>query len=80
MLAAHTCREVGSREVQPAAAAVNPLALRLCESGSFFPFGTEPFAVRNGAGYTSKVHMGCNLFQDSPMARRVNCACANSQV
>lgn len=40
----------------------NISALKLYESSGFMPFGTEPFAVRVGAGYVSKVHMWCKHF------------------
>ena len=40
----------------------NTSALKLYESSGFMQFGTEPFAVRVGAGYVSKVHMWCNHF------------------
>lgn len=39
----------------------NTPALKLYEASGFAPFGTEPFAVRVGAGYVSKVHMWCKL-------------------
>lgn len=38
----------------------NTPALKLYESSGFMQFGTEPFAVRVGAEYVSKVHMWCN--------------------
>lgn len=38
----------------------NTSALRLYESSGFIQFGTEPFAVRVGSEYVSKVHMWCN--------------------
>ncbi|MEY4099098.1 MAG: hypothetical protein RL300_269 [Pseudomonadota bacterium] len=38
----------------------NRSALKLYEATGFIKFGTEPFAVRVGAGYVSKVHMWFN--------------------
>lgn len=40
----------------------NTPALSLYESSGFMQFGTEPFAVRVGADYVSKIHMWCNHF------------------
>jgi len=38
----------------------NTPALSLYESAGFVQFGTEPFAVRIGTEYVSKVHMWCS--------------------
>lgn len=48
------------RITQLTVTAGNTSALQLYESSGFMPFGTEPFAVRVGAGYVSKVHMWCH--------------------
>ena len=42
--------------------ASNKAALNLYESRGFMQFGTEPFAVRVGNEYVSKVHMWCKHF------------------
>lgn len=47
--------------VQLTVTAGNAAAQRLYESCGFVAFGTEPFAVRVGDGFVSKVHMWCNL-------------------
>jgi RimJ/RimL family protein N-acetyltransferase len=57
----HARRSPGTTLVQLTVTEGNAPAQRLYVSCGFVPFGTEPFAVRVGAGYVSKVHMWCGL-------------------
>ncbi|MDD2809381.1 GNAT family N-acetyltransferase [Rhodoferax sp.] len=56
---ARSCSD--TKIIQLTVTAGNAPAQRLYESSGFVPFGIEPFAVRVGAAYVSKVHMWCNL-------------------
>lgn len=49
----------GTRVVQLTVTQSNAPALRLYESCGFLPFGTEPFAIKTGERFVSKVHMWC---------------------
>ena len=51
----------GTKIIQLTVTAGNAPAQSLYEASGFVPFGTEPFAVRVGAEYLSKVHMWLNL-------------------
>jgi len=57
----HARGRADTRLVQLTVTAGNVPAQALYESCGFEPFGIEPFAVRTGAGYVSKVHMWCKL-------------------
>ena len=57
----HARRSPGTTLVQLTVTEGNAAAQLLYLSCGFVPFGTEPFAVRVGAGYVSKVHMWCGL-------------------
>lgn len=51
----------GTQLVQLTVTEGNAAATGLYMSLGFVPFGTEPFAVRVGSAYVSKVHMWCPL-------------------
>jgi RimJ/RimL family protein N-acetyltransferase len=57
----HAGRTPDVKLVQLTVTEGNAPAQRLYASCGFVPFGTEPCAVRVGAGYVSKVHMWCRL-------------------
>jgi len=57
----HAGNRPGTRLVQLTVTEGNAPARRLYEASGFVPFGVEPFAVRVGAGYVSKVHMWRDL-------------------
>lgn len=53
----------GTQLVQLTVTEGNTAATGLYMSLGFVPFGTEPFAVRVGSAYVSKVHMWCPLHE-----------------
>lgn len=57
----HARTRPGTKIIQLTVTAGNAPPQSLYESSGFVPFGNEPFAVRVGAEYVSKVHMWFNL-------------------
>ena len=54
-----------TRLVQLTVTEGNAPALALYTACGFVPFGTEPLAVRSATGFSSKVHMWCDLRRPS---------------
>jgi ribosomal protein S18 acetylase RimI-like enzyme len=57
-----------TRVVQLTVTASNAPAVRLYESSGFVPFGNEPFAIKIGERFVSKLHMWCAV--EAPSATR----------
>ena len=53
----------GTRVVQLTVTESNAAAIQLYESCGFVRFGTEPFAIKVGERFASKVHMWCAVDQ-----------------
>lgn len=57
----HAKARDGLRVVQLTVTHGNAAAQELYERCGFVPFGLEPYAIADGAGFVSKVHLWCDL-------------------
>jgi len=60
----------GTQVVQLGVTQSNAPALRLYESCGFFPYGTEPFAIKIGERFVSVVHMWCAVGELPALPRK----------